>query len=293
MKELKGSIPALITPFRNGKLDETAFQNLVERQIEGGSHGLVPAGTTGESATLDDAEHERIVQLCTEAAAGRVPVFAGAGSNNTAYAISLARRVQKSGIDGILAVSGYYNRPSQAGLLAHFTALHDATDMPIIVYNIPARTVVGLDIDTLSTLSRLPRIVAVKDATGDLARVALQRRYCDDNFIQLSGEDMTAVGFNVMGGRGCISVTANIAPELCAKMQNATLAGDYELARNIQDRLTPLHSALFADPSPGPAKYALSLMGLCQDELRLPMTPPGDASKTKVREALEELDLLG
>jgi len=292
MKELKGSITALVTPFRDGRVDENAFGKLVDRQIAAGTHGLVPVGTTGESATLNDEEHERVVRLCVEAVAGRVPVFAGAGSNDTAYAISMARRVEGFGADGILAVTGYYNRPSQAGLLAHFTALHDAIDLPIIIYNIPARTVVGLSVETLATLSELARIVAVKDATGDLARVALQRVHCTPGFTQLSGEDMTAVGFNAMGGRGCISVTSNVAPELCAEMQNATLEDDYITARALQDRLEPLHDALFSDASPGPAKYALSLMGLCTPDVRLPLVGPNEASKVKVRAALEGLGLL-
>lgn len=292
MKELKGSITALVTPFRDGRVDEEAFAALVERQIAAGTHGLVPVGTTGESATLNDEEHERVVRLCVEAAAGRVPVFAGAGSNDTAYAISMARRVEGFGADGILAVTGYYNRPSQAGLLAHFTALHDAIELPIIIYNIPARTVVGLSVETLAKLSELARVVAVKDATGDLARVALQRVHCAPGFTQLSGEDMTAVGFNAMGGRGCISVTSNVAPELCAEMQNATLEHDYVTARALQDRLAPLHDALFSDASPGPAKYALSLMGLCTPDVRLPLVGPNEASKVKVRAALEGLGLL-
>lgn len=293
MKQLKGSITALVTPFRDGAVDEKAFQEQVERQIEQGSHGLVPVGTTGESATLTDAEHERVIRLCVEATAGRIPVIAGAGSNDTAYAVSMAKRVEEFGADAILAVTGYYNRPSQAGLIAHFSALHDAVSLPIVVYNIPARTVVGLTQETLAELSKLPRIVGVKDATGDLARVALQRRFCGEDFIQLSGEDMTAVGFNAMGGQGCISVASNIAPLLCAQMQEASLAGDYAKALGYQDRLAPLHDALFSDASPGPAKYAMSLMGLCTDELRLPLVPPGEASKAKVRAALEELQLLG
>lgn len=292
MKHLKGSITALITPFRDGQIDEKAFGELVERQISEGTHGLVPVGTTGESATLNDDEHERVIRLCIEAAAGRAPVIAGAGSNDTAYAISMARRVQSLGADGILAVTGYYNRPSQAGIAAHFTALHDAIDLPIVVYNIPARTVVGLSVETLSQLSALPRIVAVKDATGDLARVALQRKACAEDFIQLSGEDMTAVGFNAMGGRGCISVTSNVAPGLCAEVQNATLEDDYVTARALQDRLAPLHDALFSDASPGPAKYALSLLGLCAPDVRLPLVEPSDASKAKVRAAMEGLGLL-
>ena len=293
MKHLKGSITALVTPFRNGAVDERAFQDLVEKQIAGGTHGLVPVGTTGESATLSDEEHERVVRLCVEVSGGRVPVIGGAGSNETAYAISMAKRLEKTGVDAILSVTGYYNRPSQAGLVAHYSALHDATDIPIILYNIPARTVVGLSRETMATLSALPRIIGVKDATGDLARVALQRRECGKGFIQLSGEDMTAVGFNAMGGVGCISVTSNIAPELCAHMQEACLNDDYVTARALQDRLAPLHEAIFTDASPGPVKYALSLMGICTDELRLPLVGPSDASKAKVKAALEELGLIG
>ncbi|PQA86454.1 4-hydroxy-tetrahydrodipicolinate synthase [Hyphococcus luteus] len=293
MTHFKGSITALVTPFKNGAVDERAFQELVERQIAAGTHGLVPVGTTGESATLTDEEHERVITLCVEAAAGRAPVIGGAGSNETAYSISMAKRIQKIGVDAILSVTGYYNRPSQAGLVAHYTALHDATDVPIIIYNIPARTVVGLSRETMATLSKLPRIIGVKDATADLARVALQRRECGEDFIQLSGEDMTAVGFNAMGGTGCISVTSNVAPELCAHMQNACLGDDYVTARALQDRLAPLHDALFSDASPGPVKYAMSLLGLMSDELRLPMVAPNDAAKAKVKAALEEIGLLG
>ena len=292
MTQFRGSITALITPFRNGAVDEQAFQALVERQISAGSHGLVPVGTTGESATLSDDEHERVVRLCVEIAAGRISVIGGAGSNETAYAISMAKRLEKTGVDAILSVTGYYNRPNQAGLVAHYTALHDATNIPIILYNIPARTVVGLSRETVATLSRLDRIVGIKDATGDLARVALQRRECIEGFIQLSGEDMTAVGFNAMGGAGCISVASNVAPELCAQLQEACLSDDYGAARALQDRLTPLHDALFSDASPGPVKYALSLMGYCTGELRLPMLPPNDNSKAKVRTALIELGLI-
>ncbi len=292
MKQFRGSITALVTPFRNGAVDERAFQQLVERQIEAGTHGLVPVGTTGESATLSDEEHERVVSLCVETAAGRVPVIGGAGSNETAYAISMAKRLEKTGVDAILSVTGYYNRPNQAGLVAHYTALHDATNVPIILYNIPARTVVGLSRETMATLSQLERIVGVKDATGDLARVAVQRKECKKGFVQLSGEDMTAVGFNAMGGIGCISVASNVAPELCAHMQDACLNDDYVTARMLQDRLAPLIDALFSDASPGPTKYALSLMGQMSDELRLPMTPPSDASKSKVKAALKELGLI-
>ena len=293
MKALNGSITALVTPFRGGAVDERAFQELVERQIAAGTHGLVPVGTTGESATLTDAEHERVIRLCVEAAAGRAPVIAGAGSNDTAYAVSMAKRVEGFGADAVLAVTGYYNRPSQAGLIAHFTALNDAVGLPIVVYNVPARTSSDIAVETLAALSKLPRIVGVKDATGDLARVALHRRACGEDFLQLSGEDMTAVGFNAMGGAGCISVSSNIAPKLCAEMQEASLAGDYDKARALQDRLAPLHDALFSDTSPGPAKYALSLIGLCTDEVRLPLVAPSEASKQQVRDALKELDLIG
>jgi len=290
-KQLRGSITALITPFKDGAVDEMAVKALVERQISAGTHGIVPTGTTGEAATLSDAEHVRVVELCVEAAAGRIPVIAGAGSNSTSSAIELSKTLQRAGADVLLAVTGYYNRPNQDGLLAHYTALSKAVDVPVIVYNIPARTVVGLSVDTLAKVSRLPNIVGVKDATGDLARVALERRACADGYIQLSGEDMTAVGFNAMGGVGCISVASNIAPALCARMQDACLEGDYAAARAIQDKLTPLHDALFSDASPGPVKYALSLMGLCSDELRLPLTSPSDHAKEKVRAALKELDL--
>ena len=292
MKQLNGSITALITPFSDGKIDEKAYGDLVEWQIQEGTHGLVTVGTTGESATLNDAEHERVVRLCVEAANGRVPVIAGAGSNDTAYAISMTKRVESLGANAILAVTGYYNRPSQAGLLGHFTALHNATELPIIIYNIPARTVVGLSVETLAKLSELPRIVGVKDATGDLARVPLQTRECGTDFIQLSGEDMTAVGFNAMGGRGCISVTSNVAPALCSEMQLAMSEDDFVTARVLQERLAPLHDALFSDASPGPAKYALSLMGRCNEDVRLPLVGPSEESKAKVRAAMDELGLL-
>lgn len=292
MKRIQGSITALVTPFRDGKIDEDAFVGLVERQIAEGTHGLVPVGTTGESATLTDGEHERIIELCVETAKGRVPIVAGAGANDTAYAISIAQRAQKLGADALLAVTGYYNRPSQSGIIAHYNALHEATELPIYVYNIPARTSVNIGVDSLATLSRLPRIAGVKDATGDLARAALQRTHCESGFVQLSGEDMTAVGYNAMGGRGCISVASNVAPALCAGMQTATLNGDFEAALKIQDQLVPLHDALFSDASPGPTKYALSLLGLCTEEVRLPLVPASDAAKAKVRTAMMGLGLI-
>lgn len=293
MQTFHGSITALVTPFRRGAVDEDAYRRLVHRQIEAGTHGLVPGGTTGECATLTHAEHRRIIEICVEAAAGRVPVIAGAGSNATAEAIELARFAETAGADGVLAVTGYYNKPSQAGLVAHFTALHDAVGLPIILYNVPGRTASNLSVETIAALSRLPRIVGVKDATGDLARVAPQRLACEDGFIQLSGEDMTAVGFNAMGGRGCIGVTSNVAPDLCAAMQQACLDGDFEAALSLQDKLAPLHDILFKDTSPGPVKYALSLLGLCSDELRLPLVSPPDAVRKRLREVLEGLGLIG
>lgn len=292
MNTLQGSITALVTPFRDNALDAEAFQRLVERQIEAGTNGLVPAGTTGESATLTHPEHRKVIELCVEAAAGRVPVIAGAGSNATAEAIELARFAEAAGADAILTVTGYYNKPTQAGLIAHFTALHDAVGLPIVLYNVPGRTSSNLAVETIAALSKLPRIVGVKDATGDLARVALQRVASGPDFIQLSGEDMTAVGFNAMGGRGCIGVTANVAPDLCAQMQGASLVGDLAAAVAIQDRLAPLHDVLFKETSPAPVKYAMSLLGLCAPELRLPMVEPSAPVKQKVREVLEGLGLL-
>ena len=293
MTKFSGSITALITPFRDGEVDEDAFQSLVNRQIEAGTAGLVPGGTTGESATITHPEHKRLIELCVEAAAGRVPVIAGAGSNATAESIELARFAEEAGADALLTVTGYYNKPSQAGLIAHFTEVHDATGLPIILYNVPGRTAVNYAVETIGALSKLDRIVGVKDATGDLARVALQRLASGPDFIQLSGEDMTAVGFNAMGGHGCIGVTANVAPDLCAEMQNASLAGDFDKAIALQDRLAPLHDVIFADTSPGPVKYAMSLMGLCSDELRLPLVTPPDAVKKRVREVLTGLALIG
>ncbi len=292
MKIPQGSLTALVTPFRNGAVDADAYQRLIDRQIKAGTKGIIPAGSTGESATLGYDEHFRVVELAVEAAGGRVPVFGGAGSNVTSRAIEIACFAEKAGADGVLALCGYYNKPTQRGLIAHFTALHDATGLPIILYNVPARTVVDLSIETIATLSRLPRIIGVKDATGDLARVALQRLACDKDFVQLSGEDMTAVGFNAMGGSGCISVTANVAPALCADMQNACLADDYVTALAIQDRLAPLHDVLFAETNPGPVKYALSLMGLMSEEVRLPLVAPTDETKARVRAVLLAMGLI-
>ncbi len=293
MKFLEGSITALVTPFRDGAVDEAAYAALVERQVREGTSAIVPAGSTGESATLTDVEHRNVIRLAVKAAAGRVPVIAGIGSNATRVSIDLAHAAEHAGADALLAVTGYYNKPTQAGLIAHFTALQDATTLPIILYNVPGRTVANLSVETIATLSRLPRIVGVKDATGDLARVALQRVASGPSFALISGEDMTAVGFNAMGGRGCISVTSNIAPAMCAAMQAATLAGDDETALSLQDRLVPLHDVLFAETSPAPVKYALSLMGLCRDELRLPLVPPSGQTKARIKSVLETLGLIG
>ncbi|MFN3613351.1 MAG: 4-hydroxy-tetrahydrodipicolinate synthase [Rubrimonas sp.] len=287
-----GSITALITPFRDGALDEEALRKLVERQIAEGSHGLVPVGTTGESPTLSHEEHERVVEVVVETVAGRVPVIAGAGSNNTAESIRLLRHAQKVGADGALVVTPYYNKPTQGGLVAHYTALHDACDLPIIIYNIPPRSVIDMQPETMAELAKLPRIVGVKDATGDLARVSLQRRACGPEFVQLSGEDMTAIGYNAMGGVGCISVTANVAPRLCAQMQEATRRGDFATALEIQDRLIPLHKALFMESNPAPAKAALAMLGLCSEEIRLPLVPVGDQTREKLRAALMHAGLM-
>jgi 4-hydroxy-tetrahydrodipicolinate synthase len=287
-----GSIPALITPFRGGTVDEGAFQTLVERQIAEGSHGLVPCGTTGESATLSRDEHLRVVELCVEAAARRAPVVAGAGSNNTAHAIDLARGAKRAGADAILVVAPYYNKPSQDGLFAHFKAINDAVDIPIIAYNVPSRTVTDISVETMGRIAGLANVVGVKDATADLSRVARHAALCGAEFVQLSGEDGSALGFNAHGGRGCISVTANVAPKLCARMQEASLSGDLETARAIDAKLSPLHKALFIEPSPAPAKYACALLGLCADEVRLPLLACSDAAKSVIRMAMTHAGLI-
>ncbi|MGD9965601.1 MAG: 4-hydroxy-tetrahydrodipicolinate synthase [Hyphomonadaceae bacterium] len=287
-----GSIPALITPFRNGIVDERAFQALVERQIAEGSHALVPCGTTGESATLSLEEHTRVVELCVEAAARRVPVIAGAGSNNTAHAIELAERARRSGADAVLVVSPYYNKPSQDGLVAHFKAINDAVEIPIYVYNVPARTITDILPETVGRIAQLKNVVGIKDATSDLSRVAKHRALAGERFIQLSGEDPSAIGFNAHGGRGCISVTANVAPRLCAQMQEATLRGQYDAARVHDDKLAPLHKALFCEPSPAPAKYACALLGLCSDEVRLPLLTCSDTAKAQIRSAMTHAGLV-
>ena len=288
----KGSLPALVTPFRNGALDLETLKKLVEWHIGEGSNGLVPVGTTGESPTLTHAEHEAVVEEVVKATAGRVPVIAGAGSNNTVESIRLARHAEKVGADAILVVTPYYNKPTQRGLIAHFTAIHDCCALPIVIYNIPPRSVVDMTPDTMGELAKLPRIVGVKDATGDLARVCAQRITCGKDFIQLSGEDPTAHGFNAQGGVGCISVTANVAPRLLSQMQAACAAGDYATALEIQDRLMPLHKAIFTEPGLVGVKYAMSRLDLCSEEVRLPLTGLSDATKTLVDDGLRHAGLL-
>ncbi|UAK26153.1 4-hydroxy-tetrahydrodipicolinate synthase [Sphingomonas nostoxanthinifaciens] len=283
----KGSIPALVTPMRDGAIDETAFRALVDWQVAEGSSALVPCGTTGESATMSIAEHDRVVALCIEAAAGRVPVIAGCGSNDTVVALAHMRSAQAAGADAALVVLPYYNRPNQDGLIAHFTYLAERCDLPIIVYNVPGRTVTDIAVETLATLARLPTIVGVKDASGKVERVTAQRLACGTDFCQLSGNDDMALGFMAMGGVGCISVTANVAPRLCADFQAACREGRWDAALALQDRLYPLHAALFSDASPGPVKYALARVRPdFPTELRLPMTPPSAASRKAVDEAL-------
>ncbi|MEP3049498.1 MAG: 4-hydroxy-tetrahydrodipicolinate synthase [Roseibium sp.] len=289
----KGSIPALITPFKDGALDEKRFQDFLEWQIAEGSSGLVPVGTTGESPTLSHDEHKKVVELCIETAAGRVPVIAGAGSNNTLEAIDLAQHAEKAGADAVLVVTPYYNKPNQAGLKAHYQAVNDAVGIPIIIYNIPGRSIIDMAPETMADLyENCTNIVGVKDATADLAKASRQRHLCGPDFVQLSGEDISALAFNAHGGTGCISVTANVAPRLCAEFQAATLAGDYKKALAYQDRLAPLHRALFLEPSPTGAKYALSLLGKIEEELRLPLVPITEPTKVEIREALAHAGLL-
>ena len=287
-----GSMPALVTPFKNGAVDLDGFAAHVEWQIAEGSHGLVPVGTTGESPTLAHDEHYAVITACVEVAAKRVPVIAGCGSNDTRTALAHLAHAEKVGADAALIVVPYYNKPSQAGLIAHFTALHDATSLPIIIYNIPGRSVADMSVETMAELAKLPRIIGVKDATGSIARVAQQRLACGTDFIQLSGNDDMAVGFNAQGGVGAISVTANVAPKLCAQMQEATQRGDYAGALAINDRLQPLHAALFSDASPGPTKYALSRLGRMTTEVRLPIADPSDTAKAAVDAALAHAGLV-
>jgi len=287
-----GSMPALVTPFRDGKLDEQAYRALIDWQIASGSHGLVPVGTTGESPTLTHEEHRRAVDICVDEARGRVPVIAGAGSNNTLEAVELARHAETVGADAVLVVTPYYNKPTQEGLFRHFKAISDAIGIPIIIYNIPPRSVVDMSIETMKRLNELKNIVGVKDATGDVGRISRQRHAMGPGFIQLSGEDMTALSCMAAGAHGCISVVANVAPELCAELMEATFKGDYAHALRLQDRLTPLHTAIFAEPGVCGAKYALSILGRVRNEMRLPLVPVGEVTEALVRRALVHAGLL-
>jgi 4-hydroxy-tetrahydrodipicolinate synthase len=286
-----GSLVALITPFRNGEVDEAAFQRLVDWQIKEGTDALVPCGTTGESPTLSHAEHMRVVELCIEAAAGRVPVIAGTGSNSTAEAIHLTRHAKQAGANAALVVMPYYNKPTAEGQYRHFKAIHDAADIPIIIYNIPGRSVVDMSIETMAKLAKLPNIVGVKDATNDLARPVRTKNAIGPDFCMLSGEDATIMAFLAQGGHGCISVTANVAPRLLSEMHGAWQRGDVKAAMTINERLTPLHEALFCEASPGPVKYAANLLGHCQADLRLPLCEIAEASKQKVQRALASAGL--
>jgi len=288
----KGVMPALVTPFRDGAVDEAAFVALVERQIAGGVHGLVPVGTTGETATLSHDEHRRVVELCVQTAKGRVPVVAGAGSNSTEEAIELVRHAKAIGADAALVVTPYYNRPSQEGLYAHYAAINEAVQIPVLVYNVPGRTSVDISDATLARLAKLPNIVGIKDATGDMTRATVQRITCGDGWVMLSGDDPTALGYMAHGGHGCISVTSNVTPDLCANFYNAALGGDWTGALYWQDRLVRLHKALFTDASPSPTKFALAQLGLCAEDARLPITPASDASRAEVLASLREVGVL-
>ncbi|WP_121632613.1 4-hydroxy-tetrahydrodipicolinate synthase [Tropicibacter alexandrii] len=288
----KGSMPALVTPFKDGRVDFDTLKRLVDWQIDQGSHGLVPVGTTGESPTLTHEEHEAVIDCVVQQANGRVPVIAGAGSNNTFEAVRFTEFAHKVGAQAALVVTPYYNKPTQAGMIAHFKAVHDCADIPIIIYNIPGRSAVDMTPATMGELAKLPRIIGVKDATGDLARVCAQRITCGKDFIQVSGEDATAHGFNAQGGVGMISVTANVAPAMCAEMQNACLAGDYAKALEIQDKLMPLHQAIFTEPGLCGAKYAMSKLGLCDAEVRLPLLPVTEPTAAKLDAALAHAGLI-
>jgi 4-hydroxy-tetrahydrodipicolinate synthase len=288
----RGSFTALVTPFKNGALDEKAFRALVGWQIAEGTHGLVPVGTTGESPTLSHDEHKRVVEWCVDEAKGRVPVVAGSGSNSTEEAIDLSRHAEKAGADAVLVVTPYYNKPTQEGLYQHFKAIDEAIGIPIIIYNIPGRSVIDMSVDTMKRLFELKNIAGVKDATANMVRVSQQRVEIGPDFNQLSGEDGTALGFNAHGGHGCISVTSNVAPRLCAEFQGACLRGDYATALALNDKLMPLHVALFIETNPSPAKYALSVLGRCTDSVRLPLVLLEEKTKTAVRDAMVHAGLL-
>jgi 4-hydroxy-tetrahydrodipicolinate synthase len=288
----RGSFTALVTPFQNGSVDEKAFRDLVDWQIEEGTNGLVPVGTTGESPTLSHDEHNKVVEWCVEQARGRVPVVAGTGSNSTTEAVELARHAEKAGADAVLVVTPYYNKPTQEGLYQHYKAINDAIGIPILIYNIPGRSIVDMSVETMERLYQLKNISGVKDATANMARVSQQRAAMGPDFNQLSGEDITALGFMAHGGHGCISVTSNVAPRLCAEFQGACLRGDYASALKLQDKLSLLHINLFVETSPAPVKYALSLIGKCAETVRLPMVPATDKARTAVREAMVHAGLL-
>ncbi len=288
---LRGSITALLTPFRGGRVDLKAFEAFVEHQIIEGTQGIVPCGTTGESPTLSDDEFSAVVGAAVKVSRGRVPVIAGTGSNSTAHAIEMTQLAQKLGADAALVVTPYYNRPTQEGLYLHYAAIAEATRLPILIYNVPARSAVDVSVDTMARLSKVSNVVGVKDATANLARVSQQRAACGADFIQISGEDATALGFNAHGGVGCISVTSNVAPRLCADFQAACLKGDYGRARELQDRLMPLHDVLFCETNPAPVKYAASLVGICEEDCRLPLAPLSESSKARVRAVMAKAGL--
>lgn len=288
-----GSIPALATPFRDGTFDEATFRRFIDWQIAEGSKGLVPCGTTGESATMTIAEHNRVVAVCIEHADGRAPVIAGCGSNDTMTALEHMKSAEAAGAAAALVVAPYYNRPNAQGVYAHFAYLAEHCDLPIILYNVPSRTITDIEVETMGRLAEIPSIVGVKDASGNVARVTAQRLACGEDFVQLSGNDDMAFGFMAMGGVGCISVTANVAPRLCAEFQAACIARDWDIAMELQDKLFPLHAALFSDASPGPVKYAINRLNKdFAPDVRLPMTPPSAASRAAVDRALEIAGLI-
>jgi len=289
---LKGSMTALITPFRDGAVDEKAYAEFVDWQIKQGTNALIPCGTTGESPTLDHDEHKRVVEICIEVAKGRAPVMAGAGSNSTAEAIGLSQHAQKAGADALLVVTPYYNKPNPAGQYAHFKAIAESVDLPIYIYNIPGRSIIDMSVDTMAKLAEIPNIVGVKDATANLARPLQTRVKIGPDFCQLSGEDATIVAFLAQGGHGCISVSANVAPKLCSDLHKAWNSGDYETVWKLRDKLLPLHEAMFCEPSPAPAKYAASLLGLCLPDTRLPIVLLSPEAKAQVEAALKKVELL-
>ncbi len=287
-----GSLPALVTPFNSKKVDWSTLEALVKWHIAEGSNGIVAVGTTGESPTLSHREHEEVFKAVIEYTGGRIPVIAGAGSNSTEEALGLVQAAEETGADAVLVVTPYYNKPTQTGLYEHYRLLHDNSNIPIIIYNIPGRSVIDMNPSTMGQLAKLPRIIGVKDATGDIVRVSQQRETCGKDFLQLSGEDASALGFNAHGGRGCISVTANVAPGLCSEFQQATLQGDYQKALQIQDRLLPLHSAIFIEPGLVGAKFGLSVLGRCSEEVRLPLTPLAESTKQKIIEAMKSAGII-